>query len=905
MPSAVAAQHAAWLSLLETSGPFLTLPVLKRALPQGLEPTPPDLARRARAAFGEWQTDPGVHGRWVRWVLAEVLDLDEQLLVEGPGIPQPLAHRVGEHGVTLRPDLVVSEPPQPGVTPTPRLLIQVLAPGVKPDRKAAGDRWSATPLERMAELLRATGVRLGLVTNGDTWTLVDALRGHPTAYVTWDAAVWLEERITLDAFRTLLGAPRFFAVQQENTLEALLAESADAEEEVTGRLGAQVRQAVELLVDAFSRADRDEGGRLLEGVTPEQLYLATVTVLMRLVFLLSAEERGLFLLGDPTYDQAYAVSTLRAELQENADRHGEEPLEYRSSAWHRLLATFRMVHGGVQHEDLRLPAYGGSLFDPDRFPFLEGRPPGGTWKTDPGQPLPVDDRTMLHVLDALQVLRFTDRGVTEARRLSFRALDVEKIGHVYEGLLDHTAVRAAGPALGLRGKHQPEVAAEDIVAYDTAGRGALVDWVTEQSGLTRRQTEKALEADLEPEQRALLVAACDNDETLADRVAPYHGLVRRDLRDVPQVFLPGGVYVTQGSERRTSGTYYTPRTLAEEMVRHALEPLVYQPGPAEGADPAEWRLRPAGELLDLRVCDMAMGSGAFLVAACRYLSDRLLEAWQTAEADAGGPVTINGQPAGDAPETDLVPPAAEDRLMLARRVVADRCLFGVDKNPMAVEMAKLSMWLITLAKDRPFGFLDHALRCGDSLVGITDLAQLEHLHIDPDRGRALHHGRLFDYQATWAPVIKEAIAKRRRLESFPVVTVRDAQEKARLHREAEHALEALRVVGDVVTGAALSRAKQGDDMLDGRPGRGHLQPEHARCRADRLRQVVAGQVLPASPARLRPRSRRRLPEAARIRRPRPRLRRHPAANCPRVTAAAQPAGRTGRCRRRRPDRPAS
>src|SRR5439155_4533581 len=103
--------------------------------------------------------------------------------------------------------------------------------------------------------------------------------------------------------------------------------------------------------------------------TPEQLiYLSAVTMMMRLVFLLSAEERGLFLLGDPLYDSSYAVSTLRAQLQEEADRFGEEPLERRSSAWFRILGTFRMVHAGVQHENLRLPAYGGGLFDPDRFP---------------------------------------------------------------------------------------------------------------------------------------------------------------------------------------------------------------------------------------------------------------------------------------------------------------------------------------------------------------------------------------------------------------------------------------------------------------------------------------------------------------------------------------------------------
>ena len=96
------------------------------------------------------------------------------------------------------------------------------------------------------------------------------------------------------------------------------------------------------------------------------------------------------------------------------------------------------------------------------------------------------------------------------------------------------------------------------------------------------------------------------------------------------MILPGSLFVTQALDRRASGTYYTPRQLAEEVVRHALDPVAYDPGPAQERDPANWRLKPAAELLELKIADIAMGSGAFLVAACRYLAARLLEAW-TAE----------------------------------------------------------------------------------------------------------------------------------------------------------------------------------------------------------------------------------------------------------------------------------
>ncbi len=133
-----------------------------------------------------------------------------------------------------------------------------------------------------------------------------------------------------------------------------------------------MRRSVEILVQDIDRLDADSSRDLLKVVSEKKLYEAAVTVMMRLVFLLSAEERGLLRLGQPEYDAAYAVSTLREQLREVADRQGEEVLQYRFDAWTRLLATFRAVYGGVQHEALKLPAYKGSLFDPDRFLFLEG-----------------------------------------------------------------------------------------------------------------------------------------------------------------------------------------------------------------------------------------------------------------------------------------------------------------------------------------------------------------------------------------------------------------------------------------------------------------------------------------------------------------------------------------------------
>ena len=196
-----------------------------------------------------------------------------------------------------------------------------------------------------------------------------------------------------------------------------------------------------------------------------------------------------------------------------------------------------------------------------------------------------------------------------------------------------------------------------------------------------------------------------------------------------------------------------------------------------------------------------MGSGAFLVAACRYLAARLLEAW-TAEATP----SRRRRPAARQPSTSAPLPADPlEREALAHRLVAERCLYGVDKNPMAVEMAKLSLWLITLAKDRPFSFVDHALRAGDSLLGITDLRQLRVAHLDPSWHRQASLDLGFgEIEAA----VDRALALRRELEAFVVRDVRDAERKAALLAEADAALDDARLLGDLVVGAALAAARR-------------------------------------------------------------------------------------------------
>jgi hypothetical protein len=815
----IARHHAEWLSLLEISGPFLSLPVLMRVFPTGVDPHEPELSQRVRSAYGEWlesQREVAIHRAWVEFVLGEVLELPGEVLRSGQTLPPGLQVTIAQQQETLRPDWAVVEPDAPHL---PRLLVQVVEPGQGLEKPLKGSKWSASPATRMMELLHATGGRLGLVTNGEQWLLVNAPKGETTGFISWYGTLWLEEPLTLRSFRSLLGVGRFFSVAADETLEALLAESATDQQEVTDQLGYQVRQAVEVLVGAIAKLERDGVVEFAAAEVSQEavLYEAVLTVMMRLVFLFCAEERGLIpSVGTEFYQANYAVATLREELRRYADRHGEEILERRSDAWCRLLATFRAVYAGVDHDVLFLPAYGGSLFDPDRFPFLEGRRAGSDWQVDFGEPLAVNNRVVLHLLEALQLLQIrVPGGGVETRRMSFRALDIEQIGHVYEGLLDHTAVRSQTPVLGLKGTKYEEPEIELAMLEEWVGKPEkdCLKWLKEQTGRSESALKKDLAVKLDgkalPELfLARLMTVCENDRDLYDRILPFVGLLRVDTLGCPVVIGSGMAYVTTGTDRRSTGTHYTPRSLTEEIVQYTLEPLVYV-GPGEGWPREEWRLRSAVELLRLKVCDIAMGSGAFLVQVCRYLAERLVEAWGTEKVEGKDlRVLPDGSLAiGDIGE-ELLPVEAAERLLVARRLVADRCLYGVDKNPLAVEMAKLSLWLITLAKGRPFTFVDHALKCGDSLLGLTRAEQIEFLHLNPDNEAV----QLEAASGTWRPILQDAIAKRKKLEGFSVNGIGDLQEKERLFGEAEVAIERLRFVGDYLISRALADAGKTADL---------------------------------------------------------------------------------------------
>lgn len=631
--------HAEWLSLVDISGPFLAIPVLTHTFPQGLEVLSSFKRRRLRQAYDEWREaleleDPQLeelHSAWIDEVLSRVLEFDDDgkgdVLKREEWCRSHLKSVLPDQGVVEYPDLAVVDEQQDN---KPLLLIHTYKPNVELESTVKYEGWITTPADRMVQLCRSLGCRLGLLTNGECWMLVDAPVGAVTSFSSWYARLWSQEPITLQAFVHLLGIRRFF-VDESEQLPALFDASLKYQDEVTDALGEQVCRAVEVLIQSLDKADQDRNRELLHDVNETELYEAALAVMMRLVFLLSAEEQGLLLLGDECYESNYAISTLRMQLRQEPS----ELLERRWDAWTRLLSTFRAVYGGVEHEELRLPALGSSLFDPDHFPFLEGRTKGSNWKIDTAVPLPINNRTVLLLLESIQLF--------QGRTLSYRALDVEQIGYVYEGLLERTVKRAAEVTLELNATKKaqsPWVTLAELDSVSMDGTEQLIELLHERSGSSISKIRNDLSKLIDDSLIERLLITCQGDTKLRDRIKPYVHLLRTDPWGYPLVYPAGSFIVTSGSNRRETGTHYTPKSLTEAIVAETLTPLTYI-GPTEGIPREKWQLKSSSELLTLKICDPAMGSGAFLVQTCRWLADRLVESWTLAE-ESGKKISVDG-----------------------------------------------------------------------------------------------------------------------------------------------------------------------------------------------------------------------------------------------------------------------
>ncbi len=662
-------------------------------------------------------------------------------------IPESLTTPLPEFGLTLSPTLAFKDPKPKDPEKPWLLLVENLPLGTDLDAHRTEDEsgWKASHSRKFERLLRETKVPIGLLSNGTHIRLIYAPHGETSGSITFPVAAMTEVagRSILAALHMLLDRYRLLAAPTEYRLPALLARSREYQSRVSAALAQQVLDSLYELQRGFQAANERTAGELLRSVLaerPDDVYAGLLTVLMRLVFLLFAEDRGLMPTSE-LYVRNYAIHGLFERLRSD-NEHYPDTMDQRYGAWAQLLAVFRSVYHGSRHPQLHMPPRHGHLFDPNRFTFLDGHT-----TADSRVPL-VSDGTIFRILEKLLIL--------SGERLSYRTLDVEEIGSVYQTVMGFRLEIASGPSIAILGKrkHKSEVAAPTVINLDDLGATAGKDrakWLKE-----RTNQEVTGEAD------KALRGASSLDELLA-------ALDRKIARNATPSVVPSGVMVLQPTdERRRSGSHYTPRSFTEPIVRKTLEPILERFGDQPTPE----------QVLDLRVCDLAVGSGAFLVEACRQLGDALVKAWQHH---------------GDRPPL----PPDETEELLARRLVAQRCLYAVDRNPMAADLAKLSLWLATLAKDHPFTFLDHSIRVGDALVGLTR-QQIADFHWLPEKERA------FGQEEIENRIRRASEYRKRILEGGDFVTPQKKHEQLEL---ADEALTEVRFVGNMVISAFFSATK--------------------------------------------------------------------------------------------------
>ncbi len=646
---------------------------------------------------------------------------------------------------------------------------------------------------RVLGWLRAGPERLALVSNGRQWRLLFAGLDIE-AWCEWDVDLWFADGGPTPALATLrtLVRPSLWTPPEDGADALLLRavrDSRKGQSELSEALGERVREAVELLIQGHGEALR----RDCEAVDPADIYRAACRVVMRMVVILFAEARGLLPRDDAVYHTGYGLGGLHEALQRRAAAGRLHAGSY--GAWPRLLALFNLVREGSHHQELPVPAYGGDLFAPGCPDSGDGTSRAlAAFETACFQDEVLDDRQVHDLLQRLTRTRVRIRQGKGSRIVSapvdFSDLSSEYIGVLYEGLLDYELKTAPedDPVIFLAVGEQPALplarleAMDDKAvrrlfeklrkAADNAAGGAdddSPDTGNEEPEAVAQPAEHEEEPGADEPQDDVLTSDArqvtrSRAESWARRAAQVARLVRTSRRSrsragsdpeqelrkrarqlVSRVVLPGEWYLVRwGGTRKGSGSFYTRPGLAVPTVQRTLRPLAWDPPvgndgkPDRNAPPALWTPKAPEDILNLKVCDPACGSGSFPLAALRFLTDALyaslqhhgrierqdnralvrllgLEPTGAADSDAAAPVEQPGD------ELIPCPPEADDfepRLRaVLRRYVVERCIYGVDVDPLAVSLCQLSLWIETMDRDLPFSFLDHKIRCGNSLIG--------------------------------------------------------------------------------------------------------------------------------------------------------------------------------------------
>lgn len=656
--------------------------------------------------------------------------------------------------------------------------------GIGRGRKAAS---------QVVQWLRAGTERLALLTNGQQWRLIFAGLDFD-AHAEWDVDLWFAEgelSPQVAALRSLISPALWINADKDAPaplLQAIL-DSRKGQAELSAVLGERVREAVELLVQSHNEALNES----CADVDPAEIYRAACRVVMRMVVVLFAESRELLPRDNAIYHGSYGLGGLLEELEKIAARGGNR-LARSWNAWPRVLALFRLVSTGSHHPNLPVPAYGGELFAQAKPDAIDGLTRAlHVFENACFDRELLSDHEVRAILERITRTRVKIRQgrayTWVPAPVDFSDLSSEYIGILYEGLLDFELKTAPSgdPIIFLAVGNHPALPLSRLEAMDDKALANLLEKMKDTSKDEDDEVEASDEAEVEldvpegaedddadesaeaPEspddpdidghhdqrhstrtraevwaRRAVvmgkLVRKPKGKLTPEKQLAFEHATGRKARQIVTKVILPGERYLVRwGGTRKGSGTFYTRPGLAIPTVQRTLRPLAYEtPISANGkpdrmAPPAAWKPKRPEEILALKVCDPACGSGTFPVAALRFLTDALYQSLHhhgriTSDGERGIVRLLEGPPAidvvpGERLADELAPCRPEDahfepRLKaILRRHVVERCIYGVDLDPLAVELCRLALWIETMDRTLPFSFLDHKVKCGNGLVG--------------------------------------------------------------------------------------------------------------------------------------------------------------------------------------------
>jgi hypothetical protein len=662
-----------------------------------------------------------------------------------------------------------------------------------PSRRGRAYRFS--PGRIAHRVLLATSERAGLLTNGLQLRLLLCDPARPESHIAFrldrGSGGWAAQRHAPDSFRLLraLGSPAGLALLPDLTEAARLNQTT-----VTKSLRRQARAAVEGFVQEL--LDRPENAPVLAARSglAKDLWREGLVLVYRLLFALKLEASA-----DPARAFSFASTALwrdayspNAALGPVARKVLDEGAETGRLLEDGLRALFRLFSRGISSSELRISPLGGALFGEGTTPLLDA--------------LRWGERAVARLL--VNLLWTRGDGKSGDLRVHDGTLDVEDLGRVYESLLEL----------------EPGVATEPMCRL----RRQKLEVVVPLAQGEPYRAKAASPAELEGANEAGDDAA---DETGEDDEAPTGKT--RVVRDEKEI-RAGEFFLRVGLGRKATGSYYTPHPFVRFLVQETLGPQAAERSPAHEPDP--------GALLALSVLDPAMGSGHFLVEACRFLGERLYEACrlcdelavQADEAAAAAPspeakVRRAARAAELRRRVEVLPDpddlmvaylpsrVAEGEsaglsqtkaLALARRLVAVHCLYGVDKNPLAVELAKLALWLESYAEGLPLTFLDHRLVCGDSLTGPF----FENLLSYPGSGQAI--GGLFAEGLTESlkATLHGALLHVRDLDASVGKDVSDLEAKRRAKERLDAALAPFRLLAAAWSGGVMLGKEACDDL---------------------------------------------------------------------------------------------